>query len=94
MLVDYGDDAITVQVDDDGGASRNGPGTGPGTGSGGGSGSGSGGGSGRGLTGMRERAAALGGRLDAGPRPGGGFRVRAWLPLSSWTPLAPGGGQR
>jgi len=94
VLVDYGDDAITVQVDDDGGASRNGPGTGPGSGSGGGSGSGSGGGSGRGLTGMRERAAALGGRLDAGPRPGGGFRVRAWLPLSSWTPLAPGGGQR
>jgi signal transduction histidine kinase len=39
-------------------------------------------GSGRGLTGMHERATALGGRLDAGPRPGGGFRVRAWLPLN------------
>jgi signal transduction histidine kinase len=37
--------------------------------------------SGRGITGMRERAAALGGRLVAGPRPGGGFRVRAELPV-------------
>lgn len=36
---------------------------------------------GSGLTGMRERAAALGGRLDAGPAPGRGFRVRAVLPL-------------
>jgi signal transduction histidine kinase len=36
---------------------------------------------GSGITGMRERAAALGGRLDAGMRPGGGFRVAARLPL-------------
>jgi signal transduction histidine kinase len=36
---------------------------------------------GTGITGMVERAATLGGRLQAGPRPGGGFRVRAWLPL-------------
>jgi signal transduction histidine kinase len=28
---------------------------------------------------MRERAAALGGTLTAGPRPGGGFRVDAHL---------------
>ena len=36
---------------------------------------------GNGLTGMRERAGAVGGSLVAGPAPGGGFRVRARLPL-------------
>lgn len=39
-------------------------------------------GNGYGLSGMRERAASLGGRLDAGPTPDGGFVVRATLPLS------------
>jgi signal transduction histidine kinase len=38
---------------------------------------------GLGITGMRERATALGGRLQAGPRPGGGFRVLADLPLQA-----------
>ena len=41
---------------------------------------------GHGLLGMRERAMMLGGTLTVGPRPGGGFRVRATLPLP-----APGG---
>ncbi|MFF2652599.1 sensor histidine kinase [Streptomyces sp. NPDC058045] len=39
------------------------------------------GGSGNGLAGMRERAAALGGTIEAGPRADGGFRVSAALPL-------------
>jgi signal transduction histidine kinase len=38
------------------------------------------GGSGNGITGMAERAAALGGTLQAGPEPGGGFGVCARLP--------------
>jgi signal transduction histidine kinase len=37
---------------------------------------------GGGLTGMRERAAAVGGRFDAGGAPGGGFRVWASLPAA------------
>lgn len=36
---------------------------------------------GYGIAGMRERAALLGGQLTAGPRPGGGFRVTARLPV-------------
>ncbi|HWD43270.1 MAG TPA: sensor histidine kinase [Actinomycetota bacterium] len=63
VLVRYGTEDLTVQVDDDG------KGVGPnGTG-------------GRGIRGMRERVAALGGELTTGPRPGGGFRVLARLPL-------------
>jgi signal transduction histidine kinase len=71
VLVRYGNDDLTVQVDDDG----RGPAAADGAG-------------GNGIRGMRERAAALGGELSAGSRPGGGFRVRARLPLD------PGGGDQ
>jgi signal transduction histidine kinase len=39
-------------------------------------------GGGHGLVGMRERAAMLGGSLDAGPTGDGGFQVSAVLPVS------------
>jgi signal transduction histidine kinase len=44
-------------------------------------------GPGYGIAGMRERAALLRGELTAGPRPEGGFRVAALLPLPARQPL-------
>ena len=68
----YGPDAIEIKVADTG--------TGPGIDTGAaGSESVT---PGHGLVGMMERASALGGWLKAGPRPGGGFLVRAWLPTA------------
>jgi signal transduction histidine kinase len=71
------DDAVVVEITDDGtGIDTDDCGlhvtgvSGP-TGSGG-----------HGLTGMRERVAAIGGRVDWGPMPSGGFRVHAVLPVS------------
>ncbi|MFD0904595.1 sensor histidine kinase [Actinomadura sediminis] len=60
--------AVIVQVVDDGDGA-------PAAAAGGGDGGGNG------LRGMRERAAAVGGEVTAGPAPGGGFRVWARLPL-------------
>jgi signal transduction histidine kinase len=42
---------------------------------------------GHGLAGMRERAAALGGTVTAGPAPGGGFRVAARIPVAARVPV-------
>ena len=70
VRVGYGDGALVVEVDDDG--VRRPPGRA--------------GGSGHGIAGMTERARALGGTLQAGPRPGGGFGVRAWLPVRGSEP--------
>ncbi|GAA1886177.1 histidine kinase [Streptantibioticus ferralitis] len=50
-------------------------------------------GGGHGLMGMRERAAALGGRFEAGPRPEGGFRVFVRLPSTTPAPVAAGRGE-
>jgi signal transduction histidine kinase len=65
VKVGYEENALTVQVDDDGRGKAA-------TITGGG----------RGIRGMSERAAALGGVVKAGPRDGGGFSVVARLPLN------------
>jgi signal transduction histidine kinase len=66
VRVGYGPEALQLEVDDDGvGATPPAPGRG----------------GGHGLAVMAERAAAVGGRLEAGPGVARGFRVGAWLPL-------------
>jgi signal transduction histidine kinase len=42
-------------------------------------------GKGNGLRGMDERVSSLRGQLQTGPLPGGGYQVRAWLPLPRYT---------
>jgi signal transduction histidine kinase len=70
VRIRYRDQEVTVEVTDDG----RGVGALAGDGRAG---------VGHGLIGMRERVAAFDGDLDAGPRPGGGFRVAARLPLAA-----------
>jgi signal transduction histidine kinase len=50
-------------------------------------------GPGQGILGMKERATALGGVVEAGPRPDGGFRVFARLPLDGSPLTRPGAGE-
>jgi signal transduction histidine kinase len=67
VVVRYGPGAVRVEIDDDG------------RGAGSRASTANGSGTGHGLVGMRERAALYGGDLQAGPRPGGGYRVSATL---------------
>jgi signal transduction histidine kinase len=69
VTVRYTEDGVELEVTDDGSAHKASTAL-PGAG--------------RGLVGMRERVALFQGRLDAGRLPGGGFRVVAHLPVSSW----------
>jgi signal transduction histidine kinase len=70
VTIGYRDQDVTVEVTDDGRGAAALAGDGRG-------------GTGHGLVGMRERVAAFGGDLETGPRPGGGFRVAARLPLAA-----------
>jgi signal transduction histidine kinase len=70
----YHHDELRIEVTDTG----RGPAPGPGNTSHGHNGNGGG----HGLAGMRERAATVGGSLETGPGPAGGFRVAARLPFS------------
>jgi signal transduction histidine kinase len=70
--VEWGDQLVITVRDD-------GPGTGPGDGNG----AARAGSPGRGLLGLRERLALYGGELAAGPRPGGGWHVRAVMPTGT-----------
>lgn len=67
VLIDRGENALVVEVRDHGRGAA----------------AGSGASSGTGIAGMRQRATAVGGTLEAGPAPGRGFLVRAVLPLPS-----------
>jgi signal transduction histidine kinase len=66
VQIDCSRDVVTIEVRDDGSGVT---------------GTASEASSGHGLLGIRERVAVLGGELRAGPEPGGGFAVRATLPL-------------
>lgn len=67
VLVRYGEGEIQLEISDDGpGPNGHRVGGGP---------------PGQGLIGMRERAALYGGAFEAGSRSGGGFRIRARLPI-------------
>jgi len=64
VAISYEDAALALSIADNGGGAARGQPAPPG----------------HGLVGMRERAVMLGGTLETGPRPGGGFLVQAKLP--------------
>lgn len=66
VVLEYRDDELKLEVLDEGSAAS----------------SRERGEAGRGLAGMRDRAALYGGSVEAGPRPGRGYAVRAWLPAT------------
>ncbi|MGW7579188.1 sensor histidine kinase [Streptomyces sp. NPDC054765] len=77
--LDYRTDALRIAVEDDGpGTPGNNSGNAPATTT---TDETRGTGTGHGMIGMHERAKAAGGTLTAGPRPAGGFRIDAELPL-------------
>jgi signal transduction histidine kinase len=65
IAVDYAPGEVRVEVADSGGRPTSPAGSG----------------NGRGLTGLRERLAVYGGTLQSGPRPTGGYRLRAVIPV-------------
>ncbi|MFG2917287.1 sensor histidine kinase [Kitasatospora sp. NPDC048298] len=67
VTVEYAPDRLLVEVSDTGGRPTGAAATG----------------NGRGLLGLRERLAVYGGTLHTGPRPRGGYRVKALIPLES-----------
>jgi len=81
-------DCLLVEVTDDGAGAARFSGAPP-WGSPDPSADGNGNGARQGIVGMRERARALGGTLQAGPRPEGGFRVSARLPAGGGSAPAP-----
>jgi len=70
VRLEYAEDSVRIEVTDDGGGPQNGFGS-------------SVSGTGLGLSGLRERASALGGTLEAGPQDPRGFRVSMRLPTGS-----------
>lgn len=65
VILAYREDDVKVEILDEGTGERPANGHAPG----------------RGLVGMQERVALYGGALEAGPRLGRGYAVRAWLPI-------------